>query len=129
MNSATCRTWRRRLPHRLARQADRDRTPDDTVETEDPVIIAIAQRLGVHPAVVCVVWAVRRGQVPIPSSTRRANDLANLRGAVDNRLNDDDDMAAIDRNGRLIQGQVFLMEAGRSWEDLWDANGVMTHPE
>ncbi len=77
------------------------------------MIVAIAQRLGVHPAVVCVMRVVRRGQVPIPFSTRRANDLANLRGAVDNRLNDDD-MAAIDRNGRIIKGQVFLWNEGRS---------------
>jgi alcohol dehydrogenase (NADP+) len=91
------------------------------------VIIAIAQPLGVHPAVVCVMWAVRRCQVPIPFTTRRANDLANLRGAVDNRLNDDE-MAAIDRNGRLIKGQVFLWEEGQRWEDLWDVNGVMTPP-
>ena len=37
---------------------ERDRTPDDTVDVEDPVIVAIAERLGVHPAVVCVKWAV-----------------------------------------------------------------------
>jgi alcohol dehydrogenase (NADP+) len=97
------------------------------IDTEDPVIIAIAQRPGVHPAVVCVMWAVRRCQVPIPFTTRRANDLANLRGAVDNRFNDDD-MAAIDRNGRPIQGQVFLWKEDQRWEDLWDVNCVMTSP-
>ena len=32
---------------------DRDRTPDDTVDTEDPVIVEIAARHGVHPAVIC----------------------------------------------------------------------------
>ena len=40
---------------------ERDRTPDDTVDIEDPVIVSIARRLGVHPAVVCVKWAVQRG--------------------------------------------------------------------
>ncbi len=40
---------------------ERDRTPDDTVDIEDPVIVSIAQRLGVHPAVVCVKWAAQRG--------------------------------------------------------------------
>ena len=59
----------RLLPDRLARAA-RSATgrPDDTVDIEDPVIVAIAKRLGVHPAVVCVKWAVQRGQVPIPFS-------------------------------------------------------------
>ena len=59
---------------------ERDRTPEDTVDIEDPVIVAIAERLGVHPAVVCVKWAVQRGQMPIPMSTKRSNYLANLRG-------------------------------------------------
>jgi diketogulonate reductase-like aldo/keto reductase len=109
---------------------DRDRTPDDTVDTEDPVIVAIAERLGVHPAVVCIMWAVRRGQVPIPFSVRRSNYLANLRAAVDNRLTDDDmaAIAKIDRNCRLIKGQVFLWKDGQGWEDLWDENGTITPP-
>ena len=50
---------------------DRDRTPSDTVDVEDPVIIQIAERLGVHPAVVCVKWAAQRGQIPIPFSVNR----------------------------------------------------------
>src|ERR1700756_3542510 len=65
---------------------DRDRTDTDTVDIEDPVIVRIARRLGVHPAVVCVKWAVQRGQTPIPLSTRRSNYLANLRGTVSEPL-------------------------------------------
>jgi hypothetical protein len=37
-------------------------------------------------------------------------------------------IAAIDRNCRLIKGQVFLWKAGQSWEDLWDLNGEITPP-
>jgi diketogulonate reductase-like aldo/keto reductase len=109
---------------------DRDRSSDDTVDIEDPVILAIAQRLGVHPAVVCVKWAIRRGQVPIPFSTTRANYLANLQAAVSDPLTDADmsAIAAIDRNCRLIKGQVFLWKAGQSWEDLWDLDGTITPP-
>ena len=47
---------------------DRDKMPDDTVDIEDPVIVKIANRLNVHPAVICVKWAVQRGQIPIPFS-------------------------------------------------------------
>src|SRR5438477_2918847 len=61
---------------------ERDRTAEDTAPTEDPVIIRIANRLGVHPAVVCVKWAVQRGQVPIPFSTNRNHYLGNLEGVV-----------------------------------------------
>ena len=49
------------------------------------MIVRIAERLGVHPAVVCVKWAVQRGQMPIPFSTNRGNYLANLRAAVSPR--------------------------------------------
>ena len=41
---------------------ERDRAPEDTVDIEDPAIVSIARRLGVHPAVVCLKWAVARGQ-------------------------------------------------------------------
>ncbi len=109
---------------------DRDRTPDDSVDTEDPVIVGIAGRLGVTPAAVCLMWAVRRGQVPIPFSTRPAHLLANLRAAVDDRLTPDDmaAIATIDRGCRLIKGQVFLWKDGQSWEDLWDLDGTITPP-
>lgn len=107
---------------------DRDRTPDDTVDIEDPVIVAIAQRLGVHPAVVCIKWAVQRGQTPIPMSTNRRNYLANLAGVVGAPLTDDEmrEIAGIDKNCRLIKGQVFLWKPNQDWEDLWDVNGVVT---
>ncbi len=106
---------------------ERDRTPDDSVDVEDPVIVAIAERLGVHPAVVCVKWAAQRGQVPIPFSSRRANFLANLRAIAGEPLTADEmaAIAAIDRNCRLIKGQVFLWRPGQSWEDLWDLDGVI----
>src|SRR5271157_5814136 len=61
---------------------ERDRTPQDTVDIEDPVLGRIAKRLGVHPAVVCIKWAVQRGQTPIPLSTKRRNYLSNLRGVA-----------------------------------------------
>ncbi|MCA9959647.1 MAG: aldo/keto reductase [Anaerolineales bacterium] len=106
---------------------ERDTTPDDTVDIEDPVIVAIAKRLGVHPAVVCVKWAVQRGQVPIPFSTKRRNFLSNLQTAVSDPLTDEDmaAIAGIDKQCRLIKGQVFLWEGAESWEALWDVDGVI----
>jgi diketogulonate reductase-like aldo/keto reductase len=103
----------------------RDRTPDDTVDIEDPVIGAIAERLGVHPAVVCVKWAIERGQTPIPLSIKRRNYLANLQAAVTEPLTGAEmrAIAGIDRNCRLIKGQVFLWKENQSWEDLWDPDG------
>lgn len=106
---------------------ERDRTPDDTVDIEDPVIVRIAERLGVHPAVVCIKWAVQRGQTPIPFSTKRSNYLANLKGVVGEQLTaaDMQAIAAIDKNCRLIKGQVFLWKPDQDWQDLWDVDGVI----
>lgn len=109
---------------------ERDRTPEDSDPLTDPVIVAIAAKHGVHPAVVCLKWAVQRGQTPIPFSTSRRNYLANLRGVVSDPLTDDEmtQIARIDRNCRLIKGQVFLWEEGQSWEALWDPSGEITPP-
>lgn len=107
---------------------ERDRTPEDTSPTEDPVILAIAQAHGVHPAEICLKWAVQRGQTPIPFSAKRRNYMANLRSVTQDPLTDAE-MAAIaklDRNCRLIKGQVFCWKDNQSWEDLWDVNGVIT---
>ncbi len=109
---------------------ERDRTDADTSPTEDPVIVEIARRHNVHPAVVCIKWAVQRGQVPIPFSTRRRNYLSNLQAAVTDPLTDDEmaAIARIDRNCRLIKGQVFLWKDGQTWEELWDVSGEITPP-
>ena len=108
----------------------RDRTPDDTVDIEDPVIVSIAKRLNVHPAVVCVKWAIQRGQAPIPLSVKRGKYLSNLKAAVSAPLTREDmeKIAAIDKNCRLVKGQVFLWKAGQSWEALWDLDGKITPP-
>jgi len=109
---------------------DRDKTPEDTVDIEDPVIVKIAKRLDVHPAVVCVKWAVQRGQVPIPFSIHRNEYLSNLRATVSDPLTKAEmkEIESIDRNCRLIKGQVFLWKEGQSWEDLWDPDGRITPP-
>jgi len=109
---------------------DRDRTPEDTAPTEDPVVQGIAERLGTSPAAVCIRWAVTRGQTPIPFSINPRNYLSNLRAAAAEPLGAEDmrAIAAIDRNCRLIKGQVFLWKDGQSWEDLWDVTGEITPP-
>lgn len=107
---------------------ERDRTPEDTAPTEDPAIVAIARRHGVHPAVVCLKWAVQRGQTPIPFSINPRNYTANLQGVAEDPLSAEEmqAIAGIDRNCRLIKGQVFLWKKNQSWEDLWDPHGEVT---
>ena len=110
------------------RRPERDRTPGDTVDIEDPVIVRIAQRLNVHPAVVCVKWAVQRGQVPIPFSINRKNYLSNIQSIFSDQLTHLEmrEITGIDGNCRLIKGQVFLWKEGQNWEDLWDPTGEIT---
>ncbi len=107
---------------------ERDRTPNDTRDMEDPVILQIAARHGVHPAAVCLKWAVQRGHTPIPMSTTPRKYIANLRAVIADPLSADEmsALAAVDRNCRLIKGQVFLWKDGQSWEELWDSNGEIT---
>ena len=107
---------------------ERDRTLEDTAPTEDPVVMEIARRHGIHPAVVCIKWAVQRGQIPIPFSIHHY--CVNLEGVVSDSLSEDEMrlIAGIDRNCRLIKGQVFLWKDVQTWEDLWDIDGEITRP-
>jgi diketogulonate reductase-like aldo/keto reductase len=108
----------------------RDRSPADSVDMEDPVILDIARSRGLHPAAICLKWAVQLGVVPIPMSTKRENYAANLDAICGDPLASEemDRIAAIDRNCRLVKGQVFLWKPGQRWEDLWDMDGEITPP-
>lgn len=102
---------------------ERDRTPDDTVDLEDQVMVDIAKRLQVSPAQVAIKWAIQRGQIPIPFSVNHF--VENLEATLNIELTDDDmqHISGIDKNCRLIKGQVFLWKENQTWEDLWDVNG------
>jgi alcohol dehydrogenase (NADP+) len=107
---------------------DRDKTENDTVDIQDPVVVKIAQRLNIHPAVVCLKWAVQRGQTPIPFSVHRNEYLSNLQSTLQDPITDEEmaELATIDKNCRLIKGQVFLWKDNQTWEDLWDVSGEIT---
>ena len=103
-------------------------TAADVADTELPEIREIAEAHGVHPAVICLKWAVQRGVVPIPFSVKPPQYQANLRCAAADPLTDAE-MARIrqaDKNCRLVKGQVFLWPGASGWEDLWDKHGTAT---
>jgi alcohol dehydrogenase (NADP+) len=106
---------------------ERDKTPDDITDIEQPVIQQIAKAHCVHPAIICVKWAVQRGQIPIPFSVRRSQYLSNLKCVTEDPLTPDEITAikAVDCNCRLIKGQVFCWKIGQDWQDLWDINGII----
>ena len=64
------------------KRPERDKTEKDTVDIEDPVIVEIANKFNVHPAVICLKWAIQRGQIPIPFSVTPSKILSNLKCAL-----------------------------------------------
>lgn len=101
---------------------ERDRAGGDVADTELPEIREIARAHGVHPAVVCLKWAARRGQVPIPFAVKEAQYVENLRCVTEDPLTPEEmeRIRLADQNCRLIKGQVFLWEGASDWTALWD---------
>jgi hypothetical protein len=85
----------------------------------------IAKAHSVHPAIICLKWALARSVLPIPFSVH--NYEANLKAAVTEKLTDEEMavIAALERGNRLVKGQVFLWEGAKDWHDLWDEDGVI----
>jgi len=106
---------------------ERDKTPDDTVPIEDPIIVEIAKKHGVHPAVICIKWAAQNGQIPIPFSVKPEKFTMNLSCVTEDPLTAEEmkSIQAIDKNCRFIKGQVFTWVTAKDWTDLWDENGVI----
>ncbi|MFA9378917.1 MAG: aldo/keto reductase family protein [Lachnotalea sp.] len=104
---------------------DRDKTETDVADIAVPELVEIAKNHGVHPAVICLKWAVQRGHSPIPFSVHRNEYISNLKCSFEDPLTEDElkILSTIDKNCRLIKGQVFLWEGADTWEDLWDLNG------
>lgn len=106
---------------------ERDKTSDDTIDMEDPVIIKAAENHGVHSASICLKWAVQRGQVTIPFSIKEYQYKGNVDAIINDPLTAEEmtEISKIDKNCRLIKGQVFLWKDNQTWEDLWDLDGVI----
>ncbi len=106
---------------------ERDRTEADLSDMEMPVVVEIAKEMGVHPAAVCLKWAHQRGQVAIPMSLNPRNMAANLRAITQDPLTPQQMhlLRGVERDNRLIKGQVFLWPGSQSWVDLWDVDGTI----
>ena len=104
---------------------ERDKTPEDIAATTMPEIIEIAKAHNIHPAVVCLKWAVQRGQIPIPFSVYENEYESNLHCMLNDPLTDDEmeKIGKADKECRLIKGQVFLWSTASDWHVLWDENG------
>jgi alcohol dehydrogenase (NADP+) len=101
---------------------DRDKAADDAVDIQDPIVVKIAERYNVHPAIICIKWAVQRGQIPIPFSIYRNEYSSNIRCTTTDPLTAEEmtELSAADKNCRLIKGQVFLWKGAKDWKDIWE---------
>lgn len=111
------------MPLGSPRRPERDIVATDIADMQLPELKAIAGAHHCHPAIVCLKWAAQRGQVPIPFSVH--NYEANLAAVLDDPLSAEEMavIATLERDNRLVKGQVFLWEGARDWHDLWDEDG------
>ncbi len=69
----------------------------------DPVVVGIADAYGVTSAEVVIAWELAHGMASIPSSTKRKNLKANLKGAsLVLSANEIAKIDALDRNDRIV---------------------------
>jgi len=115
------------MPLGSPQRPERDMEPGDVADMQLPEMKAIAQAHGIHPAIVSLKWAFQRGQIPIPFSIHEMEYVSNLQATISDPLTEDEmkTISTLERNNRLVKGQVFLWEGANDWHDLWDEEGFI----
>ena len=119
------------MPLGSPKRPERDMMPEDIADMEMPEMKEIAKAHNCHPALIALKWAHQRGQIPIPFSVHEANYVSNLKSMIEDPLTDEEmaTIATLERNNRLVKGQVFLWEGAKDWHDLWDEDGKIVTVE
>ncbi len=115
------------MPLGSPQRPERDICPEDIADMQTPEMQEIAKAHGVHPALIALKWARQRGQIPIPFSVHEVEYVSNLKSMTEDPLTDEEmaKIATLEKNNRLVKGQVFLWEGANDWHDLWDEDGVI----
>lgn len=115
------------MPLGSPQRPERDMCPEDIADLQTPEMQQIAKAHGVHPALIALKWAHQRGQIPIPFSVHEVEYVSNLKSMTEDPLTDEEMklIGTLERNNRLVKGQVFLWEGAKDWHDLWDEDGVI----
>ena len=115
------------MPLGSPQRPERDIVAEDIADMQVPEFKAIADAHGVHPAIICLKWAVQRGQIPIPFSVHEMEYVSNIESTMGWKLSDEEmaTIATLEKNNRLVKGQVFLWPGAKDWHDLWDEDGVI----
>lgn len=115
------------MPLGSPQRPERDMCPEDIADLQLPEMKEIAAAHGVHPAVIALKWARQRGQIPIPFSVFENEYVSNLECMTKDPLTEEEmaKISTLERNNRLVKGQVFLWEGAKDWHDLWDEEGFI----
>ncbi len=115
------------MPLGSPQRPERDIVATDIADMQVPEFKAIAEAHGVHPAIIALKWAVQRGQIPIPFSIHEMEYTSNIESTLTDPLTDEEmkTIAGLEKNNRLVKGQVFLWPGANDWHDLWDESGVI----
>ena len=101
---------------------ERDRCSTDVADTELPEVVEVAKAHNVHPAVICIKWAVQRGMCTIPFSVKEPQYISNLKCTTEDPLSAEEMelLKGAERDCRLVKGQVFLWPGAHDWTQLWE---------
>ena len=115
------------MPLGSPQRPERDIVATDIADMQTPEMKALAEKHGVHPAIIALKWQLGRGVIPIPFSVNEKNIRANLESSVTEPLTEEEmqTIAGLEMGNRLVKGQVFLWEGAKDWHDLWDEDGVI----
>ena len=113
------------MPLGSPQRPERDMCPEDVADLQTPEMQEIAKAHSCHPALIALKWAHQRGQIPIPFSVHEAEYVSNLKAMTEDPLTEEEmkTIETLERNNRLVKGQVFLWEGAKDWHDLWDEEG------
>ena len=113
------------MPLGSPQRPERDMCPEDVADLQTPEMQEIAKAHGCHPALIALKWAHQRGQIPIPFSVHEAEYVSNLKAMTEDPLTEEEmkTIETLERNNRLVKGQVFLWEGAKDWHDRWDEEG------
>ena len=113
------------MPLGSPQRPERDMCPEDVADLQTPEMQEIAKAHGCHPALIALKWAHQRGQIPIPFPVHEAEYVSNLKAMTEDPLTEEEmkTIETLERNNRLVKGQVFLWEGAKDWHDLWDEEG------
>lgn len=94
----------------------------DVSELQHPIIVEIARKHGVHPAVICIKWSVQNGLLPIPFTVEPNEYIANLKGILEDPLTAEEmeKISGVDCGCRIQRGNDYHWEGHRSWKEVWE---------